>query len=206
MITTSSLLVLSAFIWNAATALLVPQHVSSSFVRRGPKLTSSSFSQLQAGAASSRSSDGTILDIDDFNYAEILRGEKPVLIDACATWCGPCKLIMSTLQRCAETWSDRLLVARYDVEQGNHNGDLKLELLLQDALPSSLPMLILFEKQKVVAKHNGVITEEQLEEFLVANLAQQQMEKASKQQTAGFVSLSSSSLGGDDYMLSSDNI
>lgn len=159
-------------------------------------------------AASSSSNRGTILDIDDFNYADILRGDKPVLVDACAQWCGPCKLIFPTLQRCAETWSERLVVARYDVEQGNHSGDLKLELLLQDALPTSLPMLILFEKQKVVAKHNGVITAEQLEEFLMANLSQPQLQAASnkQQKTAGFVSLSSSSLGGDDYMLSSNRI
>jgi thioredoxin-like negative regulator of GroEL len=42
---------------------------------------------------------------------------------------------------------------------------------MQDALPRSLPSLILFRDGSAVAKHNGVITEEELDEFLAKNLA-----------------------------------
>jgi thioredoxin 1 len=146
---------------------------------------------------------GTIIDLNDSNYAAVLGSNTPVLVDACAPWCGPCKLIGPVLNRCADNWDGALVVARFDVE--GKNPDLKMELVLQGVMPKSLPSLILFEKEKAITTRNGVITDDQMEEFLKTNLPTQQ-KKTSKPKThkeAGFLSLASST--NDDYMLTNDD-
>ncbi len=147
--------------------------------------------------------------LSDANYKQILFAdsyEKAVLVDACAPWCGPCKLIEKTLETCAVKWQDSLDLIQYNVE-ASENPNLKLELLMQNAMPRSLPTLLLFQKGKVVAKHSGVITEEELDALLETHLggiAAPSSKRKQSKAAAGFVSMARDSP--DDYMLSSGTI
>jgi thioredoxin 1 len=141
---------------------------------------------------------GTIIELNDSNYAAVLGSNKPVLVDACAPWCGPCKLIEPVLNRCADHWDGTLVVARFDVE--GKNPDLKVELMLQEVMPKSLPSLILFDKQKAIATRNGVITDDQMKGFLMTNLPTEK--KPETQKEAGFLSFASTN---DDYMLTNND-
>jgi len=139
--------------------------------------------------------------LKDSNYQTLLRGDgdnRAVLVDACAPWCGPCKLIEPALKRCGERWARHLKVVKFDVESGQT--DVKLELLMQGVMPRALPSLILFHDGKAIAKHKGVITEEQLDAFVESNLPPEVLCK--ERAGAGRVSFASRN-GGDDYMLSS---
>lgn len=143
--------------------------------------------------------------LHDANYKQILFADsydKAVLVDACALWCGPCKLIEPILNKCAEKWQDSLYFVKYDVE-ASANPNLKLELLLQNAMPRSLPCLLLFRKGKVVMKHSGVITEEELDGLLEKHLGRLVTAPSTKRNkgAAGFVSMSRDD-SADDYMLS----
>jgi len=97
------------------------------------------------------------------------------------------------LQKAAENYP--IEVVKYDVE-ASETTDFKMNLIFQDCHPKALPMLILFQAGKVVSKHVGVITEEQLKEFLTPVMPV----TAAADKKKGFVNLSS---GGDDYMLTS---
>jgi thioredoxin 1 len=154
----------------------------------------------------SASSELVIVNLDDSNYRKLLgSGDKAVLVDACAPWCGPCKLIEPVVERCAKNRKDTLVVARFDVE--SKSPDLKVELLLQNAMPRSLPSLILFHNQEAIAKWNGVITDEELEDFLSENIPRETTsttavpEKSPK--TGGSIGLSGQNEG--DYMLTDLN-
>ena len=133
----------------------------------------------------------------------------PVLVDACAQWCGPCKLIEPVLKKCADKWQDQVAFAKFNVDDDDSVANVKLELLLQNVMPRSLPSLILFQNGKAMAQHNGVITEEQLDDFLTQNLlftatattAAGSSSTKPTERTAGFVSFAASS-NDDDYMLS----
>ena len=145
---------------------------------------------------------GTIIDLNDSNYAAVLGSNTPVLVDACAPWCGPCKLIEPVLSRCADTWDGALVLARFDVE--GKNPDLKMELMLQGVMPKSLPSLILFEKQKAITTRNGVITDDQMEDFLKTNLStQKKTSRPETQKEAGFLSFAPCT--NDDYMLTNND-
>ena len=141
--------------------------------------------------------------LDDTNYKQILFADsydKAVLVDACATYCGPCKLIEPILETCTQKWQESLDFIKYDVDAAA-NPNLKLELLMQNAMPRSLPCLLLFRNGKVIAKHTGVITEEELDTLLEQHLGTVQSKKGTKAKGAGFVSMARDD-SSDDYMLS----
>jgi thioredoxin 1 len=145
-----------------------------------------------------------IINLTDANYEKLFKGET-VLVDACAQWCGPCKLIEPVLDRCMRKWEGTLRMAKFDVEAKNPN--LKLEFLLQDVMPKSLPCLVLFKNGKALAKHSGVITDEELDEFIKTNLqcttsttSQRDEGVVAPKKQSGMISFSHND--SDDYMLS----
>ncbi len=58
-----------------------------------------------------------IVDVTDQNFElEILKSDKPVIIDFWAEWCAPCKQIAPVIQELAEKYGDRIKVAKMDID------------------------------------------------------------------------------------------
>ena len=144
---------------------------------------------------------GAIVDIDDSNKNAILADDKTVLIDAYATFCGPCKLIEPVIERCAAKRED-VDVVRYNVEAPNVK-ELKLDLLMQKTVIRKLPTLIMYRKGQVVSTHSGLINYEELESFisdaLHGNDAEEENSRSSTK-SRGKISFGSA-LDRDDYAL-----
>mmetsp|Transcript_10803 Transcript_10803/g.16071 ORF Transcript_10803/g.16071 Transcript_10803/m.16071 type:complete len:195 (-) Transcript_10803:360-944(-) len=152
--------------------------------------------QYNVGRKTALSAMADTTDLIDENMNDILKGETPVLIDVYAPWCGPCRLIEPVLERCAEKWSGEVNLVKYDAESKNKG--VKMEFVMGGVHPDKLPSLILYKDGKPVAKRAGMITDDEIDQFLSDNLKLNVPKKG-----RGFIKFGSSSES-DDYMLTAD--
>ncbi len=87
-----------------------------------------------------------VVTADNFEE-EVLRSDKPVLVDFWATWCGPCKMLAPTVAAIAEEKTDVLKVGKVDVDE-------ETELARRFGI-MSIPTLILFKDGQVVKQTMG---------------------------------------------------
>ena len=58
-----------------------------------------------------------ILHFDEKTFDEAVNGDKPVLVDFWATWCGPCRMIAPAVEEVAEDFDGRAVVGKVDVDE-----------------------------------------------------------------------------------------
>lgn len=86
---------------------------------------------------------------------EVLRSDKPVLVDFWATWCGPCRMLAPTIEKIAEEQSGAIKVGKVDVDE-------EPELAAKYGI-ASIPTLMVFKGGQVVKTSIGVIPKAAIE-------------------------------------------
>ncbi|MBQ4647591.1 MAG: thioredoxin [Clostridia bacterium] len=88
---------------------------------------------------------------------EVIKSDKPVLIDFWASWCGPCRMIAPIIEEIAEE-NDSIKVCKVNVDEEGE---------LADAFKvSSIPMLAVVKNGKVTNTAVGYMSKEKVLELL----------------------------------------
>ena len=90
--------------------------------------------------------------------AEVLKSDRPVLVDFSATWCGPCQMLAPIVAELAVEKADVLKVGKVDV-------DVAPELAARYGI-SSIPALLLFKSGQVVKQSVGYVGKDELLAFV----------------------------------------
>ena len=93
---------------------------------------------------------------------DVLKSDRPVLVDYWAEWCGPCKMIAPILEEIADEYGDRVKVVKVNVDE---NQDTAARYGIR-----GIPTLMLFKNGDVEATKVGALSKSQLAAFLDSNL------------------------------------
>jgi len=91
-------------------------------------------------------------------FSEMIQGDKPVLVDFFAEWCGPCKIMKPVLKELKTKLGDSTTILQIDVDKSPQTASA---FQIQ-----GVPTLILFKKGKAVWRQSGVVPANQLEKVI----------------------------------------
>lgn len=97
----------------------------------------------------------SVLKITKDNFEkEVLKSDKPILLDFWASWCGPCRMVGPIVEQIAEETSNTARVGKINVDEEQE--------LAQAFQVMSIPTLVVMKDGKVVKSTVGVQSKQAL--------------------------------------------
>ncbi|MEM9894984.1 MAG: thioredoxin [Bacteroidota bacterium] len=87
-------------------------------------------------------------------FKEVIKSEKPVLVDFHATWCGPCQTMAPVLKEVKSELGDRIRLLKVDIDknpQAAHAFKVR-----------GVPTFILFKEGKAIWRQSGIVPRTEL--------------------------------------------
>jgi thioredoxin len=100
------------------------------------------------------------MEATDESFAQVLQsaGNKPVLVDCWAAWCGPCRMLAPTIEELGEEANGRWVVAKLNVDENPRvAGQFQI---------ASIPTILLFKHGSLVDQIVGLQPKTALESRL----------------------------------------
>ncbi|WP_044175628.1 thioredoxin [Flectobacillus major] len=95
---------------------------------------------------------------NDNNLEKLILGKTPILVDFFAEWCQPCRTLAPILNGLAKQLGDGIIVFKVDVD--------KKPQIAKAYRVQSMPTLLLFQQGKLLWRHTGVVSKQQLEQVI----------------------------------------
>ena len=104
-----------------------------------------------------------IVEVTDANFdQDVLRSDKPVLVDFWATWCGPCRAIAPIVEELASEYQGKIKIGKMDVDS-NSATPMRYKV-------TGIPTLLVFKGGQVKEQIVGYVSRDVIEKALEKNL------------------------------------
>lgn len=94
---------------------------------------------------------------DNFE-AEVIKADKPVLVDFYADWCGPCKMIAPLIEELAKEYEGKVIVGKLNTDES--------EAISVRYRVMNIPTLAVFKGGELVDKLTGMHSREEIKAML----------------------------------------
>lgn len=92
---------------------------------------------------------GNVLEFTDANFqAEVLDASEPVLVDFWAPWCGPCKLMLPTIEELADEYGSKVRIGKLNTDENPQTAS--------SHKITAIPTVLLFKGGDIVDRFVGV--------------------------------------------------
>ncbi|RAI43609.1 thioredoxin [Rhodoplanes roseus] len=91
---------------------------------------------------------------------EVLKSDKPVVVDFWAEWCGPCRMIAPALEEIAGTLDGKVKIVKLNVDE---NPKVAAQYNIM-----SIPTLMLFKNGELSSRQVGAAPKQKLEQWITA--------------------------------------
>jgi thioredoxin 1 len=91
-------------------------------------------------------------------FSQLINGDKPVLVDFSAEWCGPCQLMPPILKEVKNSLGDKVTIIKIDIDKSPQTAaTYKIQ---------SVPTLLLFKQGQIKWRQSGVVPAKHIEQAL----------------------------------------
>ncbi len=100
--------------------------------------------------------------IDAKKFDEIIKGDKPVVCDFYADWCGPCKMLAPVLDELSDVYADKAVFVKVNVDD-NYELSARYGIM-------SIPYVGVFKNGEMADKSIGFMPKSEAKEFVEKNI------------------------------------
>jgi thioredoxin 1 len=111
-----------------------------------------------ANGPSSAGGAAQLFELSEKNFDETISGDKPVLVDFWATWCGPCQFMLPIFDKLAKKYAQKVNFGRLNVDD-NQGIAMRFDVY-------AIPTFIVFMNGKAIDRAVGAVGEKGLEGLL----------------------------------------
>ena len=104
----------------------------------------------------------TLVFTDQNFESEVLKSDKPVLVDFWAEWCGPCRLMAPAVEALAEEYASRAKVGKLNVDE-NQSVTARYQI-------RGIPTLLVFKNGEIQEQYVGVTSKDAIVKMLERHL------------------------------------